>query len=493
MGISLTLLTLAWSMTSLPFSAPDEAPHYLRALSIANGNLLGPHVRYPVGGFTPLAEAFVQADTRGVLTPARLSPLDVTCVNGRPDTGPGRCVEATPTGDYYPLGYLAPAVAIGLSRNVGTASWVGRVASAAVATAFIVLALMLLWSGTGWSLLGPSLAITPMVLFVDSVINPSGLEIAACLAFAAAILRVARDPDGPPRWVWASAALSGTAAILAWQAGPAFVAADLVLLAGLVGRAGLRRLFRSRRIEVVGVVTALLAAVVTYAAYAGISGVAHTPFGIHPVIASLHAGVDQLPQILRGAVGSFASLTIDLPTWAYWLWWLLALGLGIISLWLGTARERVMLAAAVAFALIFPVLSYAWVQRHSGFGMQGRYVLPVLMLVPLLAGEILRRRMEDYGTHSVAVWTARAGFTLVALFQAYAWWTNARISSGNPSAVSFYAHAAWVPPLGWLPWILIAALGALGLVACAAIPLNREVSLSEPSFAKPTPIDAYVM
>lgn len=466
LGIALTLLTLAWAMSSQPFAAPDEASHYLRALGLAHGTLLGPRVRNPaLAGLPPTPKAFAQADSRGVLTPARLSPPIVPCVDGTPDVGHRVCLEATPTGDYYPLGYVAPAVAIGLSHDVGSALWLGRLASAILAVAFIVLALALLWSGTGWSLLGPLVAITPMVLFVASIINPSSLEIASCLAFAAAVLRIARAPAGQPRWVWAASVLSGASAILAWQAGPAFVVADLVLLAGLLGRRGLARLLAEQRRRVLALAAVLLASVLVFMVYSRASGVAHTSFGIDPIVPSLHAGLDQLGPVLRESVGSFGSLTVTLPVWTYWAWALLVLLLMGAGLWLGTRRARVVLTGTVVFAVLFPVLAYGWVQRHSGFGMQGRYVLPALMLVPLLAGETVRARAERGTVPPLAVWAGRTTVVAVALLQGFAWWTNARVSAGVQSGFWFYAHALWTPPLGWLPWVLAAALGTAGLLA----------------------------
>ena len=81
-----------------------------------------------------------------------------------------------------------------------------------------------------------------------------------------------------------------------------------------------------------------------------------------------------------------------LPAAASRAWWLLIL---VLILWAaGTAapRERRVLIGTSVFALAFPLVFYAWVYRFSGFPLAARYVLPVLMLAPLLAGELLSRR-----------------------------------------------------------------------------------------------------
>ena len=98
----------------------------------------------------------------------------------------------------------------------------------------------------------------------------------------------------------------------------------------------------------------------------------------------------QLGPVLRDSVGTFGSLTRHLPSAAYWLWWLFVTAIIIGAMWLASRRERSLLASVVIVALAFPVLFYAWVYRFTGFGLQGRYALPVTILIPLLAGKIIR-------------------------------------------------------------------------------------------------------
>jgi hypothetical protein len=315
-------------------------------------------------------------------------------------------------------------------------------------------------------LVGLLAAITPMVLFVSSIVNPSGLDTVASLAFAAAGLRIARRPARVPPWVWIAFAVSGLLTVLTFQAGPAFLVTDLAVAAAVAGRGGLGELRRTQRRPVVAVGLILLAAVVLWFVYARVSGASHSPFGVAPFLRSLHEGFDQLGPVLRDAIGNFGSLTVHLPAAARWLWWLLVLGLVGAAVWLGSLRERVLMALVVALALAFPVLAYAWVYRHSGFGMQGRQVLPVLALIPLLAGELVRRdRARRPSRAGPGVLPVAIGG--IAILQGYAWWYDARDVAGAPGALRFYAHATWSPPLGWIPWIVVAALGVLALLAFA--------------------------
>lgn len=472
LGSALVLLLAAWVFVTPPFAAPDEAAHYLRALSIANGRLLGPKVPY----FAPTGEqtAWVLHDVRGVLVPALLSPPNYPCLDGRPDVRPRGCLEPTYTGDYEPLPYLLPALAIDTTGRVQSALWLARIASALPCLAFLLLALVLLWSGSAWSVLGLLAATTPMALFIGSVINPNGLEIAANLAFAAGVLRISRRPIvASPRWVWVALAASGAVAVLAWQLGWLFVLSETVLLAALLGREGWQVLTFASGRELRATVLVLLAAAGVYLIFGVSSGLLHGDFGVTPVGASLHQGLDQLRQTLYGAVGVFGALIVGLPSGSYWVWWLLVLALvGGALAWSGQ-RERVVMLAMIVLALAFPVLFYAWVFRHSGFGLQARYVMPMLALIPLLGGELIfrsdRRRLRTTWS-----WLPPAAVAVVAGFQLFSWWINARHWAIEPNGVWFLSHPRWSPPGGWWPWTVAAMVGASALLAFAASELRAR-------------------
>jgi hypothetical protein len=397
-----------------------------------------------------------------VTVPARLSPVVALCLDGRRDIR-GQCVEATYTGDYLPVPYLLPAVALKFSDRVGPASWLTRAGSAVPALGFLLLALLLLWDGTLWSLLGAAVAFSPMVLFVSSVLNPNALEIASVTAFLASLLRLARAPLDSPNWVWMSAALSGVIAVVSWQLGPVFVALDLLLFAALIGGSGLVMLRRQAGRKVSLTAGALLVAGLLYVLYGAASGLSHAIVRLDR-IGDLHAGVDQLNAILHQAVGTFGALTVPLPPAVTYAWWALVALLLAIALKLAAPRERTILITVCGLALLFPVLFYAVVYRHTGFGLQGRYVLPVLMTAPLLAGEIIRRTPQSLSQRaSRALIPGLIG--AVAVLQFIAWWVNARAQAGRSTSIWFLDHTTWAPPLGWWPWVLAAAAGAALMVA----------------------------
>jgi hypothetical protein len=324
------------------------------------------------------------------------------------------------------------------------------------------LAFALLWTGTGWSVLGLFLAMPPMTFFTGSVINPNGLEIAASLAFAAGVLRLSRESAPVPWWVWVAVGVSGAVAVLAWQLGWLFVTADVLLLAALAGRHRLRALWARQPRPIIWAATLLTSSLVVYLIYGLSSGLMHGRFGVQPFWPSLNDGLVQLHSALYGAVGVFGPLTVGLPAGTYWVWWGLVLLVSIGGLVMTGTRERIVIVLTALMAVAFPVLFFAWVFRNSGFGLQARYVLPMLILIPLLGGELLSRSLADRPPARVE-WLPHAGIAVAGGFQVFAWFINARDWAGEPNSVWFPAGARWSPPLGWLPWTIM-ALGSFALL-----------------------------
>ena len=459
----LVLMVVAWIGATVPFFGPDEASHYDRAITLTHGNILGPRSDYlPNPGLDPTQEAFIDHDTRAVWVPAKLMAPDVICIDGKRNVA--GCLVATPVGNFAPLGYVLPAVAISASHDTASALWRARAASALQSLAFLLLAVALLWDGSGWSLLGLLAAVSPMALFCFSVVNLSGIEVASCLAFLAAILRVSRDGASAPASVWTAFTFAGVVALLTGPIDLAFAIVDLAALAVLMDREQLRALRHRRAARIAAAVLAPVA--VLAFAYTRIAGF-DSRFAITPVTSSLHGGLSQLGLVLKDGVGDFASQTVRLPLGVDLAWWLLVAGMIACALALGDRRERIAVAATTTIAIAFPVLFWAWIDRYSGFGLQGREVLPILMAVPLVAGEVIFRHRGALEGRRIPQIALASGLGLIATIQAYAWWLSAGAAAGTPGTIRFYAHATWIPPGGWTPWLTGAVAGTLALLAFA--------------------------
>ena len=137
------------------------------------------------------------------------------------------------------------------------------------------------------------------------------------------------------------------------------------------------------------------------------------------------------------------------------------------------------MACAVVALLMTLVVSVF--QLRTGYGAQGRHVLPVLVLVPLCAGEILRRRPQGLG------WLLPAAGGLWAGGQAVAWLANARRAAvGTDGSWWFFGAAEWSPPGGWWPWAVLAAAGALAGLAAYLSEARRSRSIPPSSASAAT-------
>jgi hypothetical protein len=351
-----------------------------------------------------------------------------------------------------------------------TADRLGRLGTATTCLILLAVAVKLLWTGETVSVTGILVAVTPMVLFTNAIINPSGLEIAASITYTAAILALLRRTS-PAGWVWVSLAVSGAMLALSRSPGPVWVVMGLVLMASLLDHRGRAALLRQNRAAVTICSLTLVVAIALNQVWEHAYG-SHlrlTPSGL---LHELRPAVHQLPNLIREEVGHFGSLDspLALPLLAVWL--LLTLSLVCVACYLGSTRERLVMAAAAILHPVVAVLFYAVFLAGSGYAAQGRHLLPFGVVVPLLAVDIVLRHRERVSARIFR--TAAIAIPLVvAGVQAAAWYGNARRQAvGMSGPLWFVPVAQWSPPLGWWTWtgVVLAAAALLGVTGLISRP-----------------------
>jgi hypothetical protein len=502
-GLAYALLLAGWLGGDPPFAAPDEWSHYLRTLGVADGGLIGAPYAYELG---PTASehdrrtyAWINDAARLVRVPPGLFITGFDCNAGRPDRS-AACLytlkasevgstEATPVGNYQPLPYLLPALVITRARDPYTADRLGRAASALACWLCLAAALRLLWDGRAVSLVGLLLALSPMVIFIGAALTPSGLEIMAGLLFAAALLRLGRQ-GGAGAGHWLVAGVAGAMLALSRSTGPLYVALDLLVFAALVGPRGLWARVCARpsgplaggAIIAVGVVLSRL----WERAYGS-----HLRIDPADIPAQLGPALGRVPIIMLENVGVFGSLDTPLPFHSAAIW-VAALGATVaLALLAGTWRERVVLAAtALGNLAVIGTFSLVLVVGTT-FDVQGRHILPLAVMVPLLAGELLARRGDRFPARLAGRDLRRAGdwaFAALAcgvgLFHLFAWYWNARRQGvGLGGKLRFFDRAEWYPPGGWQPWAVLVILGAALLALPALLRLSRPQEAADENTA----------
>lgn len=473
-------LLLAWVVGNPPFAGPDESGHYSRAVSIPRDGFVGDQVDdYRPPGLSTVQLAVVRQAVRQVIIPAGLSPRGRSCYIHTPRNSVACLDEAGPASDepvawitnvgtYQPAFYIVPGYVATLASTPEVAAGLARGAGAATSLALLASGIFVLrrpGRGGLW-LLGPLVAITPMVLFTAASLNPSGPEIAAGFALTSALLRLSRA-SGPSWGVWSLAGVAGAALVLGRSISPVWLVVHLVVFALWHGLRPTVHLLRSHPAEAATAALMVGAALTANLAFEAAHGLEVTidPRPVGPSLAAAWSFTHE--ALVRHAVGVFGYLNVPLPRVLYQAWWLVGLGLWILAFALGTARQRAVLGVATAGVLAAPVLLETLVLRHHGFHIQGRHLLPILVIVPLVSGEIIAER-GDRLTSRVATALAMSAAAVVATVQVLAWYTNARRAAvGITGTWGFPLRAEWAPPGGWLPWLTLAAVGAAVLVASA--------------------------
>jgi hypothetical protein len=466
-------LGLAWVFSDPPFTGPDEAAQYLRAVGISDGALIGAPGHGPPVSAVPLQQQAMASTSRAVIVPRGLSPDAYSCELLDPSIS-AACTENAPenvasvrefsyVGTYQPLPFLLPALVLRADGHAGGSLRLARLATLAIWLALLAVAIWMLWDESfgAPSLIGIILALTPMVVYLGASMSDSSTEIMASVAFFAALLRIGRDSEqGASRGVWTLAGVCGVVLALSRPLGPVWIALDLAISVALVGpRPAWALVHRAGRPAIATAIAVVVA--IALNRYWEATYEPHVVFTPFPGLDVLNAGAQDLQSILGEFIGNFGYLNVPLSSTVEWLWALAVAVLLALAVGVGRSAARVAIAGSVLVAVAFPIYLFAASLRFTGFALQGRYTLPVAVVIPLVAAEALRR-----GRARLPAALPAALLSVVALIaaavQLIAWWTNARrYAVGASGPTWFLGVAQWSPPVGWVAWATVAVVASL--------------------------------
>lgn len=452
-AVGYALLIGAWALAGPPGSVPGEPAHLVRAAGLSQGEWEGERA----DPSSPQARQF------GI--PASLVPPP-PCFAGKEDVA-ASCPEAarplvgvSDTAAYSPLAYVPAALAVRLAVDWVQAIYLGRLALG-LACALLLAAAAWVLGGRGsvWPMAGLVVATTPMAVFLGSGLTPLGLEVCAAICFAAALVAAFRGRRRPATLTVMT--LSGAVVALSGPLGAFYVGG---LLVGALPLLEERRLLGPWRL-----LLALLA-VGTAVGFAVAWGLAHRPFVHRVPLAVLLAGapdlLGRLPSLFSQAVGVFGWLDTALPTLFYLGWGLPLALLLATALMVGWWRERLALAFTIAGATILALAILGGVLPAAP-ALEGRHLLPLLVLVPITAGFALHRARLLPRSDPLLV-----GLAVGALQFAALWFNARRYAVGRHGALYFLQAPQWSPPEGWATWLVLGGLGSL-LLALSLVPLTR--------------------
>ena len=474
-------LIAGWAGVIPPGQGPDEPDHYVKALAAARGQFVG----RPLGstekgrlariGFEDPGDGF-RRFTRVFRLPARLVPGDqvlcnvfeprepADCWDGKPVARDGHLDASSHVGTYQPFLYLVPGLVASLGSHPSMAIALGRGMFALGAFALVGMGISLLHRGGTRYLVAVPLTLSPMVIFTFATLSSSAIEVAAAFALGCAV--VGSGLGGSPRRASRSACLAMVALVLARPSGASFLVVFIVA-ALLMRRGGALGEGRAR----VAAVSVVLGATVASLAWHAL------------VMPTLRLDVSSLSESVRTvfsfdgvrvivvqAIGVFGWLDTTMPRAAYLVWLGGVLVVVLAALLRAQGFELLGGIFIVATTLGIAVAITADF-APSALRVQGRYLLPLAMLIPLFAGASAGRS---------GWWRNRLGGVIaVAVMPVHfvAWWSFARREAvGTDGPVSFLGVADWSPAGGWLPWLTLVVIG-VALLMVAIVELFRSPAI----------------
>ena len=480
------MLGLAWAGANPPAAAPDEQAHFVKAYATGSGKIHGEmRPPSPDDSTSNAAETrsakWIEATTRWFLIPERVLPppsascyafdrqRTADCQNLGASVGSDIEVPAaTHVGTYNPFPYVVPGLAVQGAPTFREATWRGRVAGLAVCTVFLGWAAMLLGRRGLYSLVALVCITTPMVVFLSSSLNTSGLEITAAMLFWAATITVMRDPAGSTASAWAAFAAGGIALAMTRPLGAILLGVSapfIVCFAGIADALGaLRRAPRAAAVAI-----ALVAVSCAASIYWKQVAIAHPSIDYGLAVSSLGKAVEDLPNQVREVVGIFGWNETTMPLPAYLLGLVLLSGLGLLGLAFGSMLERLAIVGLGLAIVSLDIALSVLVEAQIGFGMQARYLMPLVVGLCLMSGDILQRKSHSF-PRVTAYRLVAAAFAGSALLHFVGFLSNQhRYAVGTSVSWAMPWPSRWSPEGGLMLWATFAALGCAALAASAVI------------------------
>lgn len=486
--LTIFFLAIAWSTSTPLWASPDEDSQVLKAWSVVHGQFLVP--ADPRGGAVlNVPRGLVQSAASIKCLKFHASQNGTCIVPVFSDSEPVSVLN--PAGRYNPMYYLL----VGWPTLFLPMTWAPltmRVASAALTALFLTSAVAALTQrGLPRSTVAVGvLAFTPMTVFLGSVVNPNGLEIMAGAALWAngLVLCTAahRIGEASARRLTRRAGLAATAMVLTRGLSPLWLVA-IVIVCLTASTSESRKAIPRRPLLAWGAIAtfALVAAVIWVFVSAEFAlGTASRGVGgslAHRFSTVLSSQRGKWPQL----VGNFGWLDTPLPSFVCALWFGALACVVLVAVVVGRAWQRIAMLLAVLAAFVMPVLIETRTVNVTGLIWQGRYSLPLVVGLPMLAAVVMADR--DVTKMAERIWRSLGvGSVLVTLGVGLAGfvWALHRYVDGlayKGGLRSLKLDGPWQPPLGArLTAALIATL-FIGGALISSVYVTRQTSDQPPA------------
>jgi O-antigen/teichoic acid export membrane protein len=476
LGMGLILLSLAWAGGNPPLATPDEPENFVKTVATGRMSFTGDAYAGNTSSLPKVSADYYHLVGRSYSIPGKLAYSgDSVCYAFYPDRTAscqpdphtvlesGAVTKSTEQGSYEPFLYVLPGLSTLGADNFYQAQLRARITNSVFAGGFMLWAALLLYRRRRDLLVlaGLAVGVTPMVLFLSASAATNGTETALGVCTWAALLALSRPEDGHRRNAWIALGVSGSLLALARMLDPVYIVVALAVIAVLIGSRSVRARIRDGgRTAVASLGAIAIASLVTV--YWDLTVLPSPPFSLSTAVHALPSAVKGLPNQVRQLVGIFGWNDTTMPQLGYAFWLLLALVVVVPALRWGTGRQRLALLGLVVAIVLGDIGIATVIEAQIGFTTQARYLLPLIVGIPMLAAEIAARR---WPASRVRRWSAPTLIGGAALLHLGAWLANEhRYAVGRSGGWLLPWSTAWRPIGGWAPWATLAVVGA-GLVA----------------------------
>jgi len=486
---ALSLMSIAWALASPIGSGPDEPAHIIKAASVVRGQLVGP--QGDTGNIVDVPRSIAWTASQDCY---RFDiAQDAGCAPTLDGDGSETVTAETSAGYYNPVYYaLVGWPTLMLSDESGIYGI--RIVSALLSSAMLAFAFMLVstWQRRSIPAIGLLVALTPMVIYVNGVVNPSAFEISGSLAVFAATLSIVTQPSSDllrQRLILLVA--SAGLAIGARTVSPLWVALAVALPLVLLPWSELTRLLRTRAVVVSAALVAAFALVAIawnpissrLAVDARTTPASTEGFEVFPDVGSspLFGFMKMITLSVTNGndmIGNFGWMDTPVPDTTVVVWTVL---LGVLVLaavhFLRQRRALFGLVLVLCFFLVPPLIQAAFI-TGGGYIWQGRYGLPTLTMLAFgLASVLVSSSTRSGLAPGAAIRPSTRVIVVIAAActyaQCYAFASALhRFSVGSSTAWKLMiTQPSWSPPGGVVFSLALFGVGAL-LLAAVVIALH---------------------
>lgn len=475
------MLISLWALATPLMAFPDEPAHAIKAAAVVRGQVTvqegasfghGVHVRVP----SYMANLGAQGCYKYRLdTPANCAP---EVPNDNFET-----IGVTTAGTYNPMYYWL----VGLPSLVfsgAPALYIMRIVSSLMIAAFFAAGFTALTqlSRPRLPVIMASVGTTPMMLFLGSGINPNALEIAATMAAFSGFIVLLDNAERPKTVLPALVTVVVASAILANTRQVSLIWLLCVLIIGLFffKRTTIAAAFRSKYVLTAVALTVppvLLGITWIFLMLDAPASAGVAPLGIINPMPGVRADqgfvtmLDRFFSFFPQYVGVMGWLDSPLPPVVMMFWNFLFVAALLLPLIIRPLRQTAGYWIALGMLLVVPALLQAQLITSMGLIWQGRYNLPLVIVVFISAGMAARSLRVSQSDNAIAVGRVVIAATVLAHLVGFAYILRRYVVGiaelGNWQIM--ITNPKWQPPFGWpllcLVYLILLVIAAQSLHA----------------------------